>query len=69
MHPRIEKSFFHPRQYIAYCDGTWRVKRVRFPRDHFEAVHMGNRYPTILAKTLHAIGEALDALEKNKKSA
>lgn len=69
MHPRIEKSFFHPRQYIAHCDGPWRIRHIHLPRNHFEAVHMGNRYPTIRAKTLKGIGEALDALEKKQKSA
>lgn len=56
MHHRIEKSGFYPGQYVGYCDGAWRIKKVS---DLWEARRLDGR-DFFRARTLDGIGNGLD---------
>lgn len=59
MHARIEKSAFRPGEYVGYCDGAWKVRKVPGARNLWQATKIdGKDY--FRASTLDGIGAGLD---------
>lgn len=56
MHHRIEKSGFHPGQYVGYCDGPWRIVKCV---GGWRATRQDGR-DYFAASTLEGIGRGLD---------
>jgi hypothetical protein len=56
MHSRIEKSGFHPGEYVGYCDGAWRIKKS----DNLWEARKADGSDFFRASTLEKIGNGLD---------
>lgn len=59
MHQRIEKSGFRPGEYVGYCDGAWKIKKVPGARNLWQASKIDGK-DFLRASSLNGIGEALD---------
>jgi hypothetical protein len=57
MHTRIEKSGFRSGEYVGYCDGAWRIRKVA--PNLWQATKQ-NGADTFRASSLDAIGNGLD---------
>lgn len=56
MHQRIEKSGFHPGEYVGYCDGAWRIRKSGKVWEARKVQGSG----FFIGLTLDSIGKGLD---------
>lgn len=64
----IEKSGFHPGQYVGYADGAWRITRSTSSLGNWCARHQKDtRKPALYAFTLDVMSEKLAAVAKTEE--